>query len=188
VGLEARASPAAKPASSNLGNNLLGIRLIDAFAQRLEPILAQVLVKVDRVDSAAMFGGDADLLAQEIGDMAFPHVNRVASNRLASLVGEDAVQNAGDGIGNLFCHSGHFEVAQDNVLGVLRLDSGVQEGFAAGQNDFEQRRLVAHSDASNAFDRHLDTCLCQGVIEGFAELAAAAGHTTRAESDAYLAT
>ncbi len=62
---EARSTPAAQAALANLIDNRLGIEFVYAFGKRLKAVFAYVLIEIDRVDYAAVLGGDILLLAQK---------------------------------------------------------------------------------------------------------------------------
>ena len=67
-GGEARAAPATQTRVEDFFDDLVGGHLADRFVYRNKAVVAEVFIEVQRVDDAAVFGGDAFLGSEEFAD------------------------------------------------------------------------------------------------------------------------
>ena len=74
-------------------------------------------------------------------------------------------------------YSVYLKMPQDNSSCILRLNTGIEIGFAVGRHDFQQRCLVAHTDTSHTFDLQFDAGIGQSFFQSVPQFAAAASHT-----------
>ena len=74
----------------------------------------------------------------------------------------------------------------DDPLGFVRADLGIKCRRPIGQTDLDDRRLVAHADAADAFDRCVDAEILYSPAQEVEQFVAALRHAAGAEADADL--
>ena len=76
---------------------------------------------------------------------------------------------------------------QHDVRGIFGGDTGKEFCASARRDKFDQRRLMAHAHAADAFHHGGRAAFGQHLLDGLMHFAAALGHAARAESDANFA-
>ena len=122
---------------------------------------------------------------QKVGYMAIADIDCESRDRLGFGAFEQGIQAGGDGDGEA-AQAGRPEVLEQDGLGVFGLHAGVEVRAAAGHDDFQQRRLVAHADAADMLDGDGDASFVERGLEGVVELAAAAGDAAGTQADTDL--
>ncbi len=93
-GRKARPAPAAEPALLDRRNHLLGRERFQTAAEGREPVVPQVLVQIGRIELAAVFGGQVHLRPEKRADRTVADVDGMPGDRIADLVGQQAIEPA----------------------------------------------------------------------------------------------
>ena len=94
AGGKAGPAAAAQPALLDLLDDLLGRELFQAAAQGREAVVPQIFVQIDRIELAAVFGGQVQLRPEERAHRAVADVDGVPADRVAGLVGQQPIEPA----------------------------------------------------------------------------------------------
>ena len=94
AGRKARPAAAAQPALLNRLDDLLGRELFQAAPQGHEAVVPQIFVQIDRIELAAVLRGQVLLRPEERADRAVADVDGVPGDRIAGLVGQQAIEPA----------------------------------------------------------------------------------------------
>ncbi len=162
---------------------------LQAVPQGLEAVVAEVFVQVDRVELAAVLGGQVLLRAEERADRRVAHVDGVArrSGRPTSSVSRRSSQRRRRWPIRR-TQPLRLEVRRARCRGRRRPAPGRTAATGRRRRDqLDQRRLVAHAHAADALDHGRRAGLGQRLADRLVDLAAALGHAAGAQADADLA-
>ncbi len=187
AGGEARAAAAAQTAACDKGGSFRGRELLSAVSQRGEAAVGQVLVEVGGVEVAAVFGRDVHLRPEEGGDGRVGGGDAAAVRLCGGGIAAQPVQCGGTGLAQPAEDVRGGEVAAHDGGAEFGRYAGVADRPAVGEVELDERCVVAHAYATDAFDADLGAVAAQGGAEGLVDAAAAVGYAAGAQADADFA-
>ena len=153
AGRKARPAAAAQPARLDLLDDLMRRELFQAAAQRREAVVPQVFVQIERIDLAAMLGGQVLLRPEKRADRPVAGVDGVPGRRVAGFIGQQPIEPARGRAADAAQRPRGLKWAStmSAASSALTLAKSRFSPAADGRRDFHQRRLVAHADAADPF-------------------------------------
>ena len=171
-------------------DDLMRRELFQAAAQGDEAVVPQVFVQIERIDLAAMLGGQVLLRPEERADRPVAGVDGVPSRRVAGFIGQQPIEPAARPIRPMRRNAPRglkWASTMSAASSALTLAKSFFSPAADGVDDFDQRRLMAHADAADPFHHGRRAAFGQRVLDRPIDAAASLGDAARAEPDANLA-
>ena len=152
---ETAATSAADAAAQHLVNHLLP-RHCQYFLQCLKALLCNVLVKVERIQTAITLGGNTHLTAKERVDTLRALLLWNKEDIIPGLIRMEGVNLIEKGISPAAQPTGRTEVMEQNLLHLVGLHVGIANNTAVSRRHINQRNLITGADARHGFQPNID--------------------------------